>query len=363
MSIHQLVIRLLYLIDILDFSKKIKSNTMKSSIIILSSFLLVSGIFFSCSNDDDPEVEKSRSVCVGGYEILGELLQAKIWKDNLSVISIGDQAVVNSITYAGGAVYLAGYMNAAPKPTGEIYTRAVYWKDSTPVFLTDGQSGAYANDIAVVNGEVYVCGIEYNASKVAVAKYWKNGVPVSLSGGINSAEARGIAVDKNIVYVCGIERIRNKNIVKYWKNGNSISLSSNSGNASDIEISGSDVYVSGYDFAPGSYIPTAKYWKNSAEILLSDGLIEAAAYGICISNNNVFVVGYNDSRAAIWRNGQLNYLASSGVATDVCISGNDEYISGMQHLDDQNVAFYWKNGEGVKLSDKFSFASCITVVP
>lgn len=98
--------------------------------------------------------------------------------------------------------------------------------------LTDGSTGAEANSIAVSGTDVYVAGTQWDGNSIQysdgytvyhhnpIAKYWKNGKPVNLTDGSKWAEARSIVVSGTDVYVAGFEG----SIAKYWKNGSPSSL-------------------------------------------------------------------------------------------------------------------------------------------
>ena len=91
----------------------------------------------------------------------------------------------------GTDVYVAGLHDNGSKDV------AVYWKNDTPVYLTDGSQHASASSIIISSGEVYVAGMQNNGSK-DVATYWKNGVAVALTDGNQNAYAQFIAVVRTL---------------------------------------------------------------------------------------------------------------------------------------------------------------------
>jgi len=84
-------------------------------------------------------------------------------------------------------IYLAGY------ETDGSSVFAKYWKNRTPVTLTDGRNSAEAFSIAVYGKDVYVSGYE-RAGKINVAKYWKNNIAFSLTDAGNPAGTSSICV-------------------------------------------------------------------------------------------------------------------------------------------------------------------------
>ena len=194
---------------------------------------------------------------------------------------------------------------------------------------------------------VYVAGQEQAGpnSTSYMAKYWKDGVPVSLTDGSKHAYATDIAVSGSNVYVAGTEHNgSNISVAKYWKNGVPVSLTDGSKNASatGIALSGSDVYVLGVDGG------VAKYWKNGTPISLiyigNSNL--PSATGIAVSGSNVYVVGQDPFfRATLWKNGDTSYLSDrNALARCIAISGSDVYVAGEKFDGSRNVAIYWKNG-------------------
>lgn len=114
--------------------------------------------------------------------------------------------------------------------------------------------------MAISGSDVYAAGYERNANNIEVAKYWKNGTAVSLTGGASTS--------------------RNARI-----NGVPVILTDGTRNAAanSITVSGSDVYVAGYEVNK-TYKYVAKYWKNGTEVVLTNGSKLAIATSIVIGN-------------------------------------------------------------------------------
>jgi hypothetical protein len=285
-------------------------------------------------------------VYVAGYAFNGiGMAVAKYWKNGNSVsLSDGSRDTrTNAIAVSGSDAYVAGYAAEGTELTdanGNVYRNAIakYWKNGNPVSLTDGSRYAQATAIAVSGNDIYVAGYEYDGNKY-VAKYWKNGIPVSLSDGSEDAEAFAIAVSGGDVYMAGAEYNGSYWVAKYWKNDNPVSLSDGSRDteALAIAVSGSDVYVAG-NAAEGTELTDAngnvyrnriaKYWKNGNPVSLTDGSRYAGASAIAVSGSDVYVSGYEyngdgtSSVAKYWKNGNPVSLTDGsqyGFATGIAL--------------------------------------------
>src|ERR1700744_6132900 len=100
------------------------------------------------------------------------------------------------------------------------------------------------------------------------AAYFINGKEYPLTSGQDTASANAIAVSGSDVYVAGYESNGARMVAKYWKNGVATALSDTQLNATDnaIAVVGSTVYVAGWVIFDG--VKTAVLWENQNLTLL-----------------------------------------------------------------------------------------------
>lgn len=169
-------------------------------------------------------------------------------------------------------------------------------------------------------------------SRPRTAKIWVDDVETSLTDGTKDALAIGIFLQANDVYVAGFESNGTKNVAKLWKNNVATNLSDGSKNAvaNAVFVSGTDVYVTGFE-----------------------------AYGILGS--------VELTRPVLWKNGVATYLPISGadrigVATSVCVLGNDVYVAGTEKVWVSpfyyHTAKLWKNGIATVISSANQIQKC-----
>ena len=329
--------------------------------IILYNVILLSSCQKEINNADrvtNPDTETN--VYIAGTEWDGVNIIPKYWKNgtavNLSTTSKNVEAY--SIYVSGNDVYVAGKVYA-DNPVFPGDGIAIYWKDGNPVYLTDGIS---ANSVIVSGNDVYVAGdgaIVDNCPRNVpcmfpvrfVAKYWKNGVPVILSDSTKINSASSIAISGSDVYVAGFEFVWPLTNAKYWKNGQPVVLSTRQSVTYSIAVSGNDVYVAGEEDSK----PT--YWKNGIPVKLSDETGDAKSIAVS-GSGNVYVagVGYTATGTVVkcWKNGNPVTLSSKiqSYATSIAVSGNDIYVVGREVIGTKLLGGYWKNGIWVTLSDK-----------
>lgn len=131
----------------------------------------------------------------------------------------------------------------------------------------------------------------------------------------------------------------------YWCNGEAVTLKSPISETpkwtrgKSIAVVGDDVYVAGYENK------TAIVWKNGEPTALTDNTTELSVNDMAISGEDIYVVGCYNAAAVYWKNGQMVELSSFGEIRSIFIVGEDVYMAG----NDNGVATYWKNGTPVTL--------------
>ena len=218
-----------------------------------------------------------------------------------------------------------------------------------------GNINACGNAVAA---NVYVAGSIGNTAVV-----WKNGVATNLTNGTNPARANSVFVSGTDVYVAGYEYIAGGgfSIAKVWKNGVATDLSSAAiyASANSVFVSGTDVYVA------GTVGFTAKVWKNGIATTLTDGINRASAGSVFVSGTDVYVAGQEQlgqfgaanyyKVAKVWKNGVGINLTSGPRDADagsVFVSGTDVYVAGRDQSGGiSQAAKVWKNGVATNLTD------------
>lgn len=189
-----------------------------------------------------------------------------------------------------------------------------------------------------------------------LAAYWKNGQPVTLKSISSNSAAKSIAVSGTDVYVAGWDGDAfryGENIAKYWKNGKEVLLTGATGaSANSIAVVNGDVYVAGWEYKGVRTV--AKYWKNGQSVSLTNGQTDAEASAIVVVNGNVYVAGFENGVAKYWKNGQAISLTDGtrqAYANSIAVVGNDVYVAGSETNGTAHVAKYWKNGQAVTLTN------------
>jgi hypothetical protein len=333
---------------------KMKKNFYHGIILSLLALTILSGCGGGKSGGNNPpDVSGDPSAITHVYvagTVYSTVSKAVYWEDeDFKTLDDGSApSMANSITFSGGAVYVAGQAGQT----------AVYWKDGNriPLKQSSGTNDSVAASIAVAGGDVHVAGVQYNSSRTSIATYWKNNSdPVELAADTNNSVATSIAVAGGAVYAVGFENDR----AMYWKIDASgyVVLAQPLGNgssANSVTVSGGTVYVA------GKQSDKATYWKIDAgsntivdTVTLDTGTIYSEATSIVVSGSDVYVVGYRfgtNSVAMRWKNEgtakSLSDDSTNAMAYSVAVSGGDVYVVGVQYNSSgEPVATYWKNDE------------------
>ncbi len=222
----------------------------------------------------------------------------------------------------------------------------------------------------VAGPNVYVAGSIGND-----AVLWKNGVANYLTNGSSRSDARSVFVSGTDVYVAGYERSTWGDIAKVWKNGVATNLGGGlypNGAAYDaygnsVFVSGTDVYVAGYA------ADKAIVWKNGiATYLEGSASLSAQAKSVFVSGTDVYVTGTaavafpNNVAARLWKNSLTTNLTSSGItdafANSVFVSGTDVYVAGNEQFQGSSIPKLWKNGAVTNLSNNSGNANSVFVL-
>lgn len=229
-------------------------------------------------------------------------------------------------------------------------------------------STAYPIDLPG-NAKAYIAGTSGDT-----AVYYVNGKEYTLTSGADSAAATAITVSGSDVYVAGYELDGGTKVAKYWKNGVATILSNTVENtvANAIVVVGSNVYVAG-TITEGPF-STAVFWKNGTMLLLTTPGRNGAANAICSNGVDIYIAGYDSTAgrvaACYWKNGDLTTLPDSlaySVAQGITLSGSDVYVAGWDVSADGfslRAPRLWKNGTPIPLSttSPAAAATSITVV-
>jgi len=282
----------------------------------------------------------------------------------------GNKAMANAIVVSGSNVYIAGC-----DVTDEYYGLydAVYWHNGRRIVLPKTGRRAEANAIAVSGSNVYIAGNDYSDNNGSYAVYWLNGERIELPRNFeygNGATAKAITASGSDVYIAGANVFE----AAYWLNGrlsvlpSSRQLGGEGQRASGIAVSGSNVYVIG-NGSGGGAPHTAGYWLNGRLTVLpksgksprANANFETRANAITVSGSNVYIAGYDgwsgyyedvgfvgSTDAVYWLNGRVTVLpklGDSAVALAVAVSGSNVYVAGIDGED----TVYWQNGRRIVL--------------
>jgi hypothetical protein len=231
----------------------------------------------------DPETETAvaRSIFFAGSDmyiagtrlVLSNAYQAGYWKNGVFNILYNvpyKNAECRDIAVMNNTVHAVGYADLSPTGSGGDIA-AIYWKNGDTTILARG-GFPLLNAIRLIGDDVYITGRNtYNGA------YWKNGVAHDLG---QYTEAQDIDVLNGDVYVVGYEYFNGQTAV-YWKNGEKVELGN--GIATGIQIVDGDVYIAGY--VDIDNVSTAVYWKNG--VRNTAGVSSSPGLGVATSGIGV----------------------------------------------------------------------------
>jgi hypothetical protein len=280
-------------------------------VLITTGIMVYRNDVFVCGNDYYPSTNK---------------YVATYWKNGIP-IALGDGSAdtwASAIAVSGNDVYVAGYSTANNK------TFAIWWKNGIRMVLGDSTFSGTTTSILVSGDDIYITGAQSRINDTTasfggdphnIAVYWKNSTRVFLGDSSVEGIASSISISGNDVYVAGYNDYGYSGSdsinAKYWKNGSEIKLQSATlfATASAIAVSGNDVYVAGNSYTPigvREFADNAQYWNNGNLVSLTMGSYISITSAIAVSGTDVYVAGANNDEPAIWKNGVSTSYSSNG---------------------------------------------------
>ncbi|SVD56068.1 uncharacterized protein METZ01_LOCUS408922, partial [marine metagenome] len=196
-------------------------------------------------------------------------------------------------------IYIVGSVTV--KESGKYVGKPVIWKNYKMEFLADK---GYTESLVIKNNDIYISG-SYGSKPV----YWENGVinQVNVPKGFykNGTSVKGIAVSEDRdVYLAGlVAKSAGKSMLgtkqykyypSYWKNGSFVKrlLTNKEGDANKIGVDpNGDIYITGWRFNNHhSYVTL--YWKNGQEVILNTSN-DGATTDVDISGSGVYISGWH----------------------------------------------------------------------
>jgi len=180
--------------------------------------------------------------------------------------------------------------------------------------------------------DIYVAGMEVSGQNF-VPVYWKNGVKTQLSN--TFCYTYDIFVSGTDVYVVGFEGLS----VHYpvvWKNGVKTQLSSRPGEAESVFVSGADVYICGTEYlsSTNSGQTVACLWKNGVKTELGLGT-NSSARSVFVIGYDIYVAGMSSSKAVFWKNGQTDLFFGGPItsgSTSIFVTNTDLFVLGWETI-------------------------------
>lgn len=286
--------------------------------------------------------------------------------------STGDKSASCKVTVVKAAViYVTGYDDKLG--TAFRWTRGDY---SATDLSTDPNQATRAFDITLSGDDVYIGGCATNADGYFIPTLWKNGQAQTLMDASQpiDGDVQSVSVSGNDVYAAGWYRVNKSATTSFkrdaavvWKNGSQIELANTSyAQAFEVRAEGSKVYVCGFTTnSDGFAMPTL--WTstdglNTFQTKTFGGVAKHAyAEGLCVSGDDVYMVGYGDNgenrSAMLWKNDEAVNLLDNGksYAYSVTVADGHVYVVGYVVKTYENgecaVATLWVDGVAQSLTE------------
>lgn len=287
-------------------------------------------------------------------------------------VRAGDKSASCKVTVVKAAViYITGYDDKLG--TAFRWTRGDY---SATDLSTDPNQATRAFDITLSGDDVYIGGCATNEDGFFIPTLWKNGQAQTLMDASQpiDGDVQSVCVSGSDVYAAGWYRVNRSATTSFkrdaavvWKNGVQIELVSPSyAQAFDVCAEGNKIFVCGFTTSSDGFaMPTL--WTST------DGLStfqtktfggvakHAYAEGMCVSGNDVYMVGYGDNgenrSAMLWKNDEEVKILDNGksYAYSVTVADGHVYVVGYVVKTYENgecaVATLWVDGVAQSLTD------------
>ena len=249
-----------------------------------------------CEDNDNGDNEGNPVISGRTIYIAGSTSDGACYWVNGSRVELSGGAWATDIVVVDGTVYISGQADITTD------YEACYWINQE-IYGLPGNGGE-AEAIAVDGDDVYVAGWFNNGSC-----YWKNGQKINLTTN-GESQAFAIGVRNNGSVYIGGSYINNHHYVIpcFWKDGNNRTNlpipNHGDGEVYDItfDAAGNMRYYAGFTMKPDNltgYAPKAARWRHTVRTDLPDGtsdisLYGTGSYGITIVGEDIYVAGYTD---------------------------------------------------------------------
>ncbi len=260
-------------------------------------------------------------------------------------ISVTQQTVALDV-YVTGYIYETDYDSAAgssrPRTAG-------YWKNGEWTALVESGLDSYVRDIEVIDGDIYVSGGYGDADGEWHDGYWKNGTFSSIEY-VKDPQVYEMVISGTDVYLCGYDRMRSA----YWKNGVKYTILNKAGSyAYGMCIDGETLHFVGVHSGVG------RHWSmtEADETPVIDTLT-FTANSVCIDSGNLYIGGYSKTEdeetgetlysACYSVNGDVQSL-SSGTVNKIRVLDGKVVCTGTTGTE-YTYAQYWVDGTATQLT-------------